>query len=239
MEYLVKLKVADPELKDLQYVLDVMVRPEALEQEEEEEEEITSSQSQEGQHHSTNEGDTAGSRIQARFLSPSNNVGCGGTRIHGRGNNDHRGSKLQIVIPLSMVLLDSSSENDNLQEHSVDLVAGWACGHEAVTLTQSIVFRPKKISSLLKTTTATTATTTTTTNTKKRNEKQSQETHNDTDMFGKVKFTANSFLTGLVVFVFVGGTVLNALLALTSSNHTTTTNTTTRSKSDYSTRKTS
>eukprot|EP00557_Chaetoceros_sp_GSL56_P003816 CAMPEP_0176498516 /NCGR_PEP_ID=MMETSP0200_2-20121128/12367_1 /TAXON_ID=947934 /ORGANISM="Chaetoceros sp., Strain GSL56" /LENGTH=332 /DNA_ID=CAMNT_0017896737 /DNA_START=96 /DNA_END=1094 /DNA_ORIENTATION=- len=223
MEYLVKLKVDDEELKDLQYVMDVMVTPEVPE--DEEEVELTKSQGEQ-------------SRIQARFLSSYNNIGCGDKRIHGRGN-ENRGAKLQIIIPLSIF----DSEND-INEHSVDLVAGWACGHEAVTLTQSIVFRPQT-SSLSSSSSS---------SSQGRNDVKDQNKKSDTignvvrqppaetlkarkkefeekynkDTFGKAKFTAKSFLTGLVVLLFVGGSIVNALVALTSNR-----------KSAYSMEKTS
>jgi hypothetical protein len=223
LEYFVKLKVADPDLKDLQYVFDVKVTPE-------EEEEVT-----------REEPHSNGDRIQAKFLSPSNYSGCGGTRIHGRANDSYKtGAKLQIIIPFS--IFANLKKHDIQHEHSVDLVAGWACGHEAVTLTQSIVFRPQTAFSSLSSSTEiltndvekhpnivgqqqAQSSSAAGMNTKK---KEFQEKYNQ-DTFGKAKFTANSFLTGLVVFLLVGGTLVNALLALTSSNN----------KSAYSTRKTS
>lgn len=225
LEYFVKLKVADPDLKDLQYVFDVKVTPE------EEEEEVT----RENPH-------SNGDRIRAKFLSPSNYSGCGDTRIHGRANDSYKtGAKLQIIIPFS--IFANLKKHDIQHEHSVDLVAGWACGHEAVTLTQSIVFRPQRAFSSLSSSSSEILTndvekhpnivgqqqaqsfSAAGMNTKK---KEFQEKYNQ-DTFGKAKFTANSFLTGLVVFLLVGGTLVNALLALTSSNN----------KSAYSTRKTS
>ena len=36
------------------------------------------------------------------------------------------------------------------------------------------------------------------------------------DDFGQAKFTANSYLTGLLVFIFIGGTVINGFLALSN-----------------------
>ena len=36
----------------------------------------------------------------------------------------------------------------------------------------------------------------------------------DADDFGNAKFTANSYITGLIVMIIVGGTVINALLSM-------------------------
>lgn len=113
-EYLVKLKI-DADLKDLQYVMDLKVAPEL---DDDELDKLT--------------GDEA--RMQARFTSV--NKGCRDWRSHGRGNDD--GLTLEIAVPSSVFDLE------NVSDHSVDLVAVWACGHEAIQLTHSIAFVPKR-----------------------------------------------------------------------------------------------
>ncbi len=59
--------------------------------------------------------------------------GCKNMRANGRKGD--KGLTLDIGIPASIFALS------DVNEQAVDVVAGWACGHEAVTLTESIQFR--------------------------------------------------------------------------------------------------
>jgi len=121
-EFTAKLNLNGADLHDVQYVMDLKVSPEL------DDDVLQKLTGQEA-------------RIQARFTSSSK--GCNDYRAHGRGNGNGNGNgndagvKFQLVVPSSVFKL--SNANDN----SVDLVAGWATGHEAVTLTQSIVFRTR------------------------------------------------------------------------------------------------
>jgi len=103
-------------LYDLQYVMDAKVFPEL----DEEEMDIL---------------DTAFeatiNRIKAHF--PSRKSGCDKSRSFGKKGD--AGVVLDVQIPHSLY-------SPQLEEQYVDVVAGWACGHEAVTLTHSIEFRP-------------------------------------------------------------------------------------------------
>lgn len=264
LEFHVKLKIDDSDLKDLQYVMDVMVTPDTTQDEEEKYEQ--------GHDEPMN---SRGDRIQAKFLSSTS--GCQNTRVYGRGS-DAKWELLQISIPNSIF------ESEHVREHSVDLVAGWACGHEAVTLTQSIVFRLKPEMPMLPMSLDLSGKDvesmrmsmshghdnangntgkwkneykekeggggeedeelaavveedeendrmhgdTQKRQPQQRQEKQDLETKRqqfqkqyDKDTFGKAQFTANTFMTGLIVLLFVGGTILNALLAVNSSQSST------------------
>lgn len=113
LSFLLKLNVKDiPELGDLQYVMDAKVFPELDEDE-------------------LDKLDGTESRMTAEF---THSRGCRNWRAHGRKGD--RGLSFNIGIPASLF-----SQSD-IKEHSIDVVAGWACGHEAVTLTESIEFRP-------------------------------------------------------------------------------------------------
>eukprot|EP00979_Chaetoceros_neogracilis_P001664 scaffold303_cov285-Chaetoceros_neogracile.AAC.8 len=109
-----KLNLEGTDLKDVQYIMDLKVSPEL-------EDDVI---------HKITDDET---RMQARFLSSSS--GCNEYRAHGRGNDN--GLTFQVGFPSSVFNLN------NVEENSVDLVAGWATGHAAVTLTQSIVFRTR------------------------------------------------------------------------------------------------
>lgn len=251
----------DDDLKDLQYVMDIQVSPEL------DDDVIQKLTGEEA-------------RIQARFLSPTK--GCtGDSRAHGRGHDD--GLVMEIVIPESVFALD------DLEQNSVDLVAGWACGHEPVTLTQNIVFVPRKagatgwtteqqeipqdgavaveeeevLEAIVEKSEPIDAMTQehaeehdhgaqhvdqgpkpqvyTEEKQELRHKKRKHDRNEvdrefplkevkefqkkyDNDDFGKAKFTSNSYLVGVLVFIFVGGTVLNAILAMSGgrrskSNH--------------------
>lgn len=251
----------DDDLKDLQYVMDIQVSPEL------DDDVIQNLTGEEA-------------RIQARFLSPTK--GCtGDSRAHGRGHDD--GLVMEIVIPESVFALD------DLEQNSVDLVAGWACGHEPVTLTQNIVFVPRKagatgwiteqqeipqdgavaveeeevLETIVEKSEPIDAMTQkhaeehdhgaqhvdqgpkpqvyTEEKQELRHKKRKHDRNEvdrefplkevkefqkkyDNDDFGKAKFTSNSYLVGVLVFIFVGGTVLNAIFAMSGgrrskSNH--------------------
>ena len=287
-EFTAKLNLNGADLHDVQYVMDIKVSPEL------DDDVLQKLTGQEA-------------RIQARFISSSK--GCNDYRAHGRSNAKDAGVKFQLVVPSSVFKLSNAADN------SVDLVAGWATGHEAVTLTQSIVFRtrpkgkdasteqeavPNKdtgehvqedervqdnvkeqvqmsimqqseeleeaplaedtpndfqlqqeqqgnvardeihdaelIAEMTKerneliSITSTSATKKKKTTTQKKTKKHKQrkgEDHDspikevkdfnkkyDADDFGKAEFTANSYITGLIVMVIVGGTVINALLSV-------------------------
>jgi hypothetical protein len=294
-EFTAKLNLNGADLHDVQYVMDIKVSPEL------DDDVLQQLTGQEA-------------RIQARFISSSK--GCNDYRAHGRANAKDAGVKFQLVVPSSVFKLSNAADN------SVDLVAGWATGHEAVTLTQSIVFRtrpkgkdasteqesvPNKdtgehvqedervqknvrkqvqmsimqqseeleeaplaedtpndfqlqpeqenvarqeiydaelITEMAKerneliSITSTSATNNKKTATQKRAKKHKQrkgedhkqrkeEDHDspikevknfnkkyDADDFGNAKFTANSYITGLIVMIIVGGTVINALLSM-------------------------
>jgi len=71
-------------------------------------------------------------RIRGKFMrSPV--VGCSGSRTYGRLGDE--GHTFKLLIPPSAVVQANP-------ERGVDVVAGWARGKEAVTLTHSIVFLP-------------------------------------------------------------------------------------------------
>ena len=114
LPFLLKLKVADhPDLGDLQYVMDAKVLPEIDEDEPEKAAELSSKP-----------------RLTAEF---TRSKGCENQRAHGRKND--KGLTLNVSIPASIFA------SSDVNEQAVDVVAGWACGHEAVTLTESIQFR--------------------------------------------------------------------------------------------------
>ena len=112
-KYIAKLKL-DDDLKDLQYVMDLKVTPEL---DDDELKKLTGEEA----------------RMQAKFTSSSK--GCSDYRAFGRGRDG--GLHFEIAVPSSVYDLKDFSD------HTVDLVAVWACGHEAITLTQPIVFLPR------------------------------------------------------------------------------------------------
>jgi len=250
-EFTAKINLQGTDLKDVQYVMDLKVSPDL-------DDEIM--------HKETGEE----ARIQAKFLSSS--AGCNGYRAHGRSNSNANGLKFQLGVPSSIFKLN------NVEEHTVDLVAGWATGHEAVTLTQSIVFRTRP-KGTHKTNTKREAQGEPLADPNERAEEQAEElplgedTPNDyqsggkvhreeinselelpvdeeygqtkkktytpqlnqeedsaiqevtnynkkydTDDFGNAEFTSNSYFTGLIVMVIVGGTVINAFLAMSGKS---------------------
>ena len=114
LHFVLKLNVNENNkaLGDLQYVMDAIVYPEL------EEEELDKL-------------DGTEDRFTAEF---TRNRGCRNMRAYGRKGD--KGLTMQLGIPASIFSLE------NVKDHYVDVVAGWACGHEAVTLTESIEFRP-------------------------------------------------------------------------------------------------
>jgi len=110
-KYLLKL-IAHPNLKDLQYVMDIVVLPERDEDEEEKKDD--------------------GDRMAGKFTGGT--TGCGDSRAHGRVKDG--GLELEVNIPSSLFSVKGSMEN------AVEVVAAWACGHEAITLTHPILFLP-------------------------------------------------------------------------------------------------
>lgn len=110
--------VSPPDLKDLQYVMDAIVLPELDEE---------NSKKDDGQ------------QIDVRFTSSTR--GCEDKRAHGRKNDN--GLIIELAVPSST--FEAPSDGHIV---GVDIVAGWACGHEAVTLTHPIRFIP--ISYMLK-----------------------------------------------------------------------------------------
>lgn len=113
-KYILRL-ITHPSLKDLQYVMDVMVLPELDEDEDEKK--------------------ADNDRMQGKFNGVT--TGCNDSRAHGRAFNDV-GLELEINIPSSLFSVKGGVEN------SVEVVAVWACGHEAITLTYPIFFLPKR-----------------------------------------------------------------------------------------------
>lgn len=114
LSFVLKLKVNEdiPALGDLQYVMDALVYPE-LDPDE------------------LDKLDGTEDRMTAEFTQKA---GCRNLRSHGRKGDG--GLSFNVGIPASIFSLS------NIDEHSVNVVAGWATGHEAVTLTKSIEFRP-------------------------------------------------------------------------------------------------
>ena len=99
-------------LPDLQYVMDARILPE-------------------------NENGEGGmtTMMTAEFTY---NSGCENKRAHGRKGDS--GLSIDIGVPASIFTKSQSQQQP--QQHAVEVVAGWACGHEAVTLTYPIEFRP-------------------------------------------------------------------------------------------------
>merc|ERR1712154_546458 len=68
-------------------------------------------------------------------------------RAHGKKGDNGVTMKLQVPSSLFQEVAakkKNCSHNDEEEyEHKVDVVAGWATNHEAVTLTYSIEFRPR------------------------------------------------------------------------------------------------
>jgi hypothetical protein len=174
--YTLKLNTAGVDVQDLQYIMDVKIDPEL------DDDQIQKLNGKED-------------RFQAKFLSPVK--GCHDYRASGR--NRDKGLKLNVVLPPSVY--DSSK---SLDEHSIDIVAAWACGHEAITLTESIRVLPKRGSDEIgRSNNGDTAK-----NMKIDIEEEAKATLNPP------KYTANSYLTAFVVFIIVGGTLINACLAM-------------------------
>mmetsp|Transcript_52 Transcript_52/g.65 ORF Transcript_52/g.65 Transcript_52/m.65 type:complete len:412 (+) Transcript_52:95-1330(+) len=118
-EYVLKLNVnPDAKLYDLQYVMDVQISP-ILDDEEIEQLDGTET------------------RLKAEFTY---NKGCYNMRAYGRNVPDDKGLELIVQIPKSIF----TSQEIQMEEHYIDIVAGWACGHEPVTLTQNIRIKPVK-----------------------------------------------------------------------------------------------
>ncbi len=110
LPFQLKLHVVDnPELGDLQYVMDAKVFPEMDDEEE----------------------GGGVPRMKAEF---THSHGCDKSRANGRKGDN--GLTVNVSIPASIFSLS------NVKDQAVDVVAGWACGHEAVKLTESIQFRP-------------------------------------------------------------------------------------------------
>ncbi len=257
--YIVKLNydAHREELHDLQYVMDIKVFPELDDDQ-------------------LDKLDGSETRIQAEFTSGI--TGCHNYRASGRGNDD--GLELKITIPSSVFQLNEA----NIADHKADVVAGYACGHEAVVLTQSIIFKPRlahrttivdNVGKEERTLGEDTPNDIEISPTKEDEEKLSHSRHeepniddgdlmeeeenlnapnlsqNDAnarkeeslrkhanyhrihhratnersevrkfkdqyhkDEFGQANFTANSYLTAVVVFIIVSGTVINALVAI-------------------------
>lgn len=171
--YTLKLVTAGADVPDLQYIMDVKIDPE-----------LNDDQIQNL--------DGTEDRFQAKFLSSVK--GCHDYRASGRKGD--KGLKLNVVLPPSV-----SDSSISIDGHSVDVVAAWACGHEAITLTESIRVLPKRKgnSSYIGTT-----------------------KHIKNDFAGEAQgnqqqapmYTANSFLTALIVLIVVGGTIINVYLAM-------------------------
>lgn len=170
--YTLKLATAS-NLPDLQYIMDVRVEPLL------DDDQI--------QHLDGTE-----ARFQAKFLSPAR--GCRDYRAHGR-----RGDKgLQLLVNLPPSVYESSF--DPLEHHSVNIVSAWACGHEAITLTQSIHLMPNPVGLVSDKM-----------NTQTQSDGNGQHVGGGTN---KGQYTANRYLTGLIVMIVVGGTMVNAFLAM-------------------------
>ena len=275
--YLAQINVPEADaadLRDLQYIMDLRVSPEL------DDDEIRKLTGEE-------------TRMQVRFTSPSK--GCDDYRAHARNGKDEF-LELEVAIPSSVFELKDLANGD----HSVSLVAGWACGHEAVTLTHPIIFLPGSASPIednghensnggdvdVKAEDINLVEGNKQVEEKNHNSENEinaplgEDTPNDvhdhyghdevikpgrrqreqvamkqpgtyaensepkhvpernkhrrhrkeetktkspirqfnqrynSDGFGKASFTANSYVTGLLVFVFVGGTILNAIVAM-------------------------
>lgn len=163
--YTLKLVTQGANVPDLQYIMDVEIEPH-----------LDDDQIQKL--------DGTEDRFQAKFVSSVK--GCHNYRASGKRGD--KGLKLNVVLPPS--ISDSSISIDG---HSVDIVAAWACGHEAITLTESIRVLPKRGS----------------------NGKGSSNNFGEAkDTQEAPKYTANSYLTALIVLTVVGGTIINACLAM-------------------------
>eukprot|EP00551_Chaetoceros_affinis_P015793 CAMPEP_0203705320 /NCGR_PEP_ID=MMETSP0091-20130426/49477_1 /ASSEMBLY_ACC=CAM_ASM_001089 /TAXON_ID=426623 /ORGANISM="Chaetoceros affinis, Strain CCMP159" /LENGTH=282 /DNA_ID=CAMNT_0050580691 /DNA_START=30 /DNA_END=878 /DNA_ORIENTATION=+ len=122
-EYLLKLKVEDSAgLSNLEYIMDAKILPEKDDEGEDIEKEGSTNES----------GGEAG--MNAEFLHKQ---GCENLRAFGKKGDN--GLFFKIRLPTSIYSNDNA---DDSNVHGVDVVAAWACGHEAVTLTHSIEFRP-------------------------------------------------------------------------------------------------
>ena len=81
--------------------------------------------------------------IDAQFLYKQ---GCQNKRAHGKKGDDGLHLKIQFNTTTTSTTAKTKSFKNEL---GVDVVAGWACGHEAVTLTHAIEFRPRWIEPVL------------------------------------------------------------------------------------------
>lgn len=170
--YTLKLNTAGANVQDLQYIMDVKIDPEL------DDDQIQKLDGKED-------------RFQAKFLSPVK--GCHDYRASGR--NGDKGLKLNIVLPPSV-----SDSSKSLDGHSIDIVAAWACGHEAITLTESIRVLPKRGSDEIG---------------RSSNENMKIDIKEEAKAnLNAPKYTANSYLTAFIVFIIVGGTLINACLAM-------------------------
>ncbi len=118
-EYILKLAVnEEASLHDLQYVMDVKILPDL----EEVDDELSRTSAEKLVYE--------GHRMHAELTQRN---GCDNLRAFGRKGDD--GLSLKIVVPSPLYSMQNSAR--------VNIVAGWACGHEAVTLTYPLEFRPK------------------------------------------------------------------------------------------------
>ena len=157
-EYLLKLHVdKDPVLEDLQYAMDAKIYPEE-EDDEDDDEYDDDGIDVEVEFDFEDDDNISTSEIRVEFTRRS---GCySNLRAHGKRGDD--GVTMKIQVPSSIfrhiAVNDSFCSNDGdgddhqkqkqqiqqlQQQHRVDVVAGWARNHEAVTLTNSIEFRPR------------------------------------------------------------------------------------------------
>jgi hypothetical protein len=123
IEYVLKLNVKEEaKLYDLQYVMDAKSLPESEEEDDNTDVEIDNDEE---------------SHLQPQIIAQFNRRnGCDNMR--GYGKEGDNGLTLKIQVPSSIY-----DNPDLIDSNIVDVVAGWACGHEAVTLTYNIEFRPR------------------------------------------------------------------------------------------------
>ena len=117
-KFLLKLNVETDELKDFQYVMDAKTLPEIYD----EDDDVLV--------HDNELDDDVEMTMKPQFLSYRN--GCSGHR--GYGVKGDAGLEFQITVPSSI----RKSKNETVV--GVNLVAGYACGREAVVLTKPIFF---------------------------------------------------------------------------------------------------
>lgn len=122
IEYVLKLNVKEEaRLYDLQYVMDAKLLPES----EKDDDNV------DGKNDYDEESKFQPPKIKAHFNHRS---GC--NNLRGYGKEGDNGLALKIQVPSSIY-----DYPDLVDSNMVDVVAGWACGHEAVTLTYNIEFR--------------------------------------------------------------------------------------------------